>query len=106
MINELVERLANGKHQVVIGSRGESYEEIKQRIEDGYIHIKFSQTKGETELGINVDLSKANLAQLDFINGTGVLHIEGTTNLNYHPVRCIAEINLSERKGEAYLVIL
>ena len=37
MINELVQRLSEVKHGVVIGHRDESYEEIKQRIEDGYI---------------------------------------------------------------------
>jgi hypothetical protein len=40
MINELVKRLSEGKHEVVIGHRDEPYEEIKERIEDGYIHIK------------------------------------------------------------------
>ena len=66
MINELVQRLSKGKHEVVIGHRDESYEEIKQRIEDGYIHIKFTQTKGGAELGINVDLNNTNLKELDF----------------------------------------
>ena len=50
MINELVKRLSEGKHEVVIGHRDEPYEEIKERIEDGYIHIKFTQTRGGTEL--------------------------------------------------------
>ena len=30
MINELVQGLSEGKHEVVIGHRDESYEEIKQ----------------------------------------------------------------------------
>ena len=56
MINELVKKLSKDKHEVIIGYRNEPYEEIKQRIEDGFIHIKFTQTKGGTELGVNVDL--------------------------------------------------
>lgn len=106
MINELVKRLSNGKHEVVIGHRDESYDEIKQRIEDGYIHIKFTQTKGGTELGINIDLNNTNVRELDFNKGEGILHIEGTTNLNYSEVRCIADINLINRKGEGYLKII
>ena len=33
MISELVKKLSKNKHEVVIGHRNESYEEIKQRIE-------------------------------------------------------------------------
>jgi len=106
MINELVHRLSEGKHEVVIGHRDESYEEIKQRIEDGYIHIKFTQTRGGTELGINVDLNNTNLKELDFNKGEGLLHIEGTTNLNYNAVRCIADIDLATRKGEGCLQVV
>ena len=106
MINELVQRLSEGKHEVVIGHRDESYEEIKQRIEDGYIHIKFTQTRGGTELGINVDLNNTNLKELDFNKGEGLLHIEGTTNLNYNAVRCIADIDLATRKGQGCLQVI
>jgi hypothetical protein len=106
MVNELVKRLSDGKHEVVIGHRGEPYAELKQRIEDGYIHVKFTQTKGGTELGINVDIDNTNINKLDFNNPSGILHIEGTTNLNYNKVRCIADIDLESRKGEGHLEIL
>jgi len=65
----IVKRLSEGKHEVVIGHRDESYEEIKERIEDDYIHVKFTQTRGGTELGINVDLKSTNVKDLDFANG-------------------------------------
>ena len=42
------------------------------------------------ELGINVDLNSTNVKDLDFTKGEGLLHIEGTTNLNYNAVRLIA----------------
>jgi hypothetical protein len=106
MINELVKRLSEGKHEVIIGHRDEPYDEIKQRIEDGYIHVKFTQTKGGTELGINVDLDKTNVGDIDFGKGEGSLHIEGTTNLNYNEVRCISDIDLKTRKGEGYLEVI
>jgi len=106
MINELVQRLSEGKHEVVIGHRDEPYEEIKERIEDGYIHIKFTKTRGGTELGINVDLNSTNVKDLDFTKGEGLLHIEGTTNLNYNAVRLIADIDLASRKGEGCLEVV
>jgi hypothetical protein len=106
MVNELVQRLSDGKHEVVIGHRDEDYAEIKQRIEDGYIHIKFTQTRGGTELGINVDLAATNLKDVNFDEGHGILHLEGTTNLNYNSVRCIADIDFATRKGAGFLKIL
>ena len=106
MINELVKRLSKGKHEVTIGHRDEPYDEIKQRIEDGYIHVKFTQTKGGTELGIKVDLDRTNVGDVDFSKGVGSLHIEGTTNLNYNEVRCISDINLKTRKGKGYLEVI
>ena len=103
---QFIQRLSEGKHEVVIGHRDEPYEEIKERIEDGYIHIKFTKTRGGTELGINVDLNSTNVKNLDFTKGEGLLHIEGTTNLNYNAVRLIADIDLASRKGEGYLEVV
>jgi len=106
MINELVQKLSEGNHEVVIGYRSESYEDIKTRLQDGYMHIKFTQTRGGTELGINVDADTVNLEDVDFINGNGLLHIEGTINLNYNEVRCIADVDLKTRKGQGHLKII
>lgn len=107
MVSELVERLSEGMHEVVIGYRGETLEEIKARVEDGYLHIKFTQTKGGTELGIDLDLKKMTGIE-DLVNNlnSGTIHIEGITNLNYSDVRCICDIDISTRKGTGYLQVL
>jgi hypothetical protein len=103
MIDELVESLSSAKHKVIIGERNESYEEMKERINDGFFHIKFTETRGGTELGISIDKSKTNINEIDL--ETGLLHIEGTTNLNYNDVRLIADINMKSKSGEGYLQI-
>lgn len=106
VLSELVQRLIEGEHEVTIGNRNESGREIKQRIREGYVHVKFTQTKGGTDLGISLDLNNTHIEEIDFARGQGVLHIEGTTNLNYTPVKCIADIDLASRKGLGYLQIL
>ena len=105
MINELVKRLSTNRHEVILGSRDESDEEIKQRIRDGYIHIKFTQTKGGTELGVEIDLKNTNIKELD-MDIKSLFHIEGITNINYNSVRCIADIDFETRKGEGYLQVI
>ena len=107
MINELVKRLSTEKHEVTIGNREEPYSEIKERLIDmKYIHITFPNTNGGTELGINVDTDSCDLKNADFEKGVGSVHIEGTTNLNYCDVRCVAEIDLKTKKGQGSLVIV
>jgi hypothetical protein len=105
MINELVQRLSKGDHKISMNERGEALAEIKERIANGFIHVKFTETKGGTELGINVDKSNTNIDKVDFDNGEGELHLEGTTTLNYNKVRCIVDVKLKTMTGKGYLKI-
>ncbi len=106
-INELVQRLSNGKHDVMLEDRNDLYEDIKRRIESGFVHIKFTKTRGTgTVLGINVDHSKTDIKFADFDKKKGKIHIEGTTILNYNPVRCIADIDLSTMLGDGCLKVI
>ena len=88
-----------------MNERGEALAEIKERIANGFIHVKFTETKGGTELGINVDKSNTNIDKVDFDNGEGELHLEGTTTLNYNKVRCIVDVKLKTMTGKGYLKI-
>ena len=107
MINDLVKRLSTEKHEVTIGNRDETFNEIEERLTDlKYIHVTFPNTKGGTELGINVDTERSDLTKADFNNGKGIAHIEGTTSLNFCSVRCIADINLENRKGKGQLLLI
>ena len=107
MINELVQRLSAGTHEVILEDKNDSYEDIAKRIESGFVHIKFTKTKGTgTELGINVDHSKTDLKFADFDKKEGRVHIEGTTTLNYNLVRCIVNVDLATRLGEGRLQVV
>ena len=106
-MDELVQRLAQGEHPVTVGGPKPSLEEFQHRIEDlGYVFIKFTGTRGGTDLGVRVDKQATDLSQADFAQGHGVVHVEGTLTLNYVKVRCVANINLTTLHGEGHLVIL
>lgn len=102
-MDELVLHLSKGQHKVIIGNRNESYDEIKERINNKFFHVKFTETRGGTELGINVDLEKTNINDIDL--KTDSLHIEGTTNLNYNSVRLIADIDMASKSGYGHLTL-
>ncbi|HET8842851.1 MAG TPA: hypothetical protein VFN35_15410 [Ktedonobacteraceae bacterium] len=107
-MDELVQRLTEGTHPVRVGgSQSASLEDLKKRVADTkYVFIKFTDTRGGTDLGVRVDTEKTNLSQSDFEHGTGIAHIEGSLTLNYVKVRCIADISLATLEGTGYLVAL
>ena len=106
-MDELVQRLSQGEHTVTVGGPIPSLEEFKKRVEDmGYVFIKFTGTRGGTDLGVRVDKQATDLSQTDFTQAKGVAHVEGTLTLNYVKVRCVADIDLATLNGNGYLVAL
>lgn len=104
-MDELVERLSQGDHPVIAG-RANSAEELKQSIDRGYVLIKFTETRGGTELGMRLENEAVDLSQADFGQATGIAHLVGKLTLNYVPVRFIADIDLATLKGTGHLEIL
>ena len=103
-MNELVKKLTSGKHPVEAVLRPEKTAEALQAcIQRGYVHIKFTDTKGGTELGVRLDPSQTDLTNADFSTGQGQIRLAGSLKLDYEPVKCIAIINLSGLKGEGWL---
>ncbi len=106
-MNELVQRLSEGEHPMIVGGPQPSLSEFRKRIEEmGYVFIKFTETKGGTDLGVRVDKTAVDTTKADFEQGIGMVHVEGTLTLNYVKVRCVADINLLNLKGTGHLVVL
>jgi uncharacterized protein YbdZ (MbtH family) len=103
----LVERLCDGKHAVEVGLRPDrTAQRFKEALDRDYVHIKFTETRGGTELGMHLDREASNFAAADFERGEGSTHVEGTLTLDYVKVRCVADIDLSTLQGSGYLVRL
>lgn len=106
-MNELIKRLAEGEHPITVGGSVRSLEELQKRLKDmGYVFIKFTDTRGGTDLGVRVDKTATDLSRADFERGTGSVHVEGTLTLDYVKVRCIADIDLVTLNGKGHLQIL
>lgn len=103
-MNELVQRLAQGNHPVQASLRpNKTAQALKESIDRGYIHIKFTNTKGGTELGIRLDSEASNLQEADFENQTRKVNLVGNLTLNYEKVRCIADLDLQTLAGQGHL---
>src|SRR5919108_860143 len=103
----LVQRLAQGSHPIIAGLHpDESVRALKESIDRGYVHVKFTQTRGGTELGVRLDTAACDFSRADFDNQIGTVHLEGGLALDFVKVRCIADIDLTTLAGQGHLEIV
>jgi uncharacterized protein YbdZ (MbtH family) len=101
----LVDKLCDGEHPVEAGLRPEKTVKLfKEAIDRNYVHVKFTNTKGGTELGVRLDREACDFSNADFENGVGTVHVEGGLTLDYVKVKCVSDIDLSTLEGKGHLV--
>jgi hypothetical protein len=102
---DLVQYLANGSHPVVVGGPEPSLDDLKERLTTMlYAFVKFTDTQGGTDLGVEVDAEATDLSRADFERASGTVHVEGSLTLDFVPVRCVADIDLATMAGTGYLI--
>lgn len=103
-MDDLVERLSQGRHPVELSLRPEKNPAtLSACLERGYVHVRFIGTRGGTELGVRLDKEQCEWRDQDVAAKAGVMRLVGDLILNYVPVRCTAEIDLGSYTGEGYL---
>jgi len=103
--DNLVGFLSEGTHPVEIGLRPEkSLKLFKAAIDRGYVHVKFTDTRGGTELGVRLDPASCDFSDADFDTGVGKVRLVGGLTLNYIPVNCHAVVELASLSGEGRLL--
>jgi hypothetical protein len=107
VMNDLVQRLSEQTQSVVVGGSQATLADFQKRVQEmGYVFIKFTQTRGGTDLGVRLDKQATDVSKADFAKGTGSVHLEGTLTLNYVRVRCVADIDLATLQGTGQLHVL
>jgi len=94
-MSDLVDRLSSGSHPVSV-ARCKSDGEFEEAINRGFVLVKFTGTRGGTELGLKIDKEKSNV---DFTNPSGKIQLVGPLTLNYVLVECVVEIDVQTREG-------
>jgi hypothetical protein len=102
-MNDLVKFLCDGEHLIDASLRQKTREAMKESVERGYVLVKFTDTRGGTELGIPVDRNRSDLRALDSGDGSGEIKLLGDLTFDFVPVTCIARIDLSTLQGEGHL---
>jgi hypothetical protein len=106
-MSDLVQRLSQGDHPVEVSVRPErTLKSFQECLDRGYVHIKFTGTRGGTELGVPVDRERSDFSAADFASESGRMRIVGELTLDYVKVRCIADIDVGSLQGRGRLETL
>jgi hypothetical protein len=76
---------------------------LKESIASGHVRIKFTDTRGGTELGVAIDRSRSDLRAIEGDNGSSEIRVVGDLTLDYVQVSCVARIDLATLEGEGHL---
>jgi len=106
-MDELVKHLSQGEHPITVGGPRPSLNEFYKRVtEMGYVFLKFTDTRGCTDLGVRIEKDRIDMSRADREQGAGIAHIEGRLVLNFMNVRCVADIELAALKGTGRLIVM
>src|SRR5688572_6618714 len=106
IVNDLVKRLSEGSHAVEVSLRPErTLKLFKEQLDRSYVLVKFTETRGGTELGVPLDKARSDLTQANFETETGKVRVVGDLTLDYVPVTVVADIELPSMKGQGHLEI-
>jgi hypothetical protein len=104
---ELVELLAQGVHAIeIVVWPSKNVEALRQAIERRYVHVRFLNTRGGTQIGVRVDEKLSDCQQSDFAGTSGEVRLVGNATLNYVNVRCETLVRLPSLQGEGYLTVI
>jgi uncharacterized protein YbdZ (MbtH family) len=100
----LVTRLSRGEHAVEISLRPEpTGQALREAVDQGYVYVRFTQTRGGTELGVRLDRAATDVTGADFDAPGGRIRLVGDLTLDFEPVRCFADIDLATMAGRGRL---
>ena len=97
-MSELIEFLKQGSHPVML-ARYDDPLELRRRVERGYVLVKFTDTRGGTELGVRLNPSRCDLSGADFEQGTGKVALAGSLTLDFVDIEVAVEIDLQSMAG-------
>ncbi len=101
---DLVSFLSDGAHPIEVAERPiSSAGVLREAIRSGNVHLAFIDTRGRTELRVNISDSQNQYDLTKFEEESGVIHIAGTCNLNSKDLELEADIDLGTLTGQGYV---
>lgn len=105
-MSELVEFLRTKQERLTVGGPRPSLQRFCDAIKRRYVLLKFLDTRGETDLGMELDWVACEVDETALELGVGTVHLEGNLTLDYVPVRLVADVNLESLNGTGQLFLV
>jgi hypothetical protein len=102
-MSELVQRLMTEQPVEVSLSPDATAGALKAAMDRGYVHVRFTGTRGQTELGVRLDRERTDASAADFSRPAGTVKIVGHLTLDYVPVAFQGTIDLATLAGTGRL---
>lgn len=101
---DLVARLSSGRHPVELRIGADrTAKALQARVGRGYLHLRFRDTRGGTEIGLQLDPAATDLTGADFVAGSGTIRLAGRVTLDGVHARCRADVDVATLTGEGAL---
>jgi uncharacterized protein YbdZ (MbtH family) len=101
--DDLVAFLSQGDHP--LQATAQTSEQFLERIKAGYVNIRFTDTRGGTEIGVRLDAATSDATGIGAEEHKGTVRIAGNLTLNYQPVRLVADVALETLIGSGRLQV-
>jgi hypothetical protein len=99
-LSELVRKLSQGDQKVEVSIRPDrTSKALLGCIQKGYVHLRFPETQGGTDLYVPLDMAETILNDANFETGTGSIELIGKLTLDYEEMKCRAVIDLRTMNG-------
>ena len=107
VIESLPVRLSKKLEPIELILRPEkSKERLVKQIKTGCVHVRFTGTRGGTDLPITIEPAAAERLINQIADGAERLQLQGELILDYVPARCTADVDLASFTGTGKLDIL
>ena len=100
-------RLSRGSHPVELALRPEqSLDALLRQVKTGCLPVRFTGTRGGTELSVPLEPSVVQLIGDQIARGETAIQVIGALTLDYTRVRCLADIDVTTFTGSGRLELL
>lgn len=103
-MDELVQLLSQGTH-LIRADRAKSPAELRTSIDNGFVMLRFPNTRGGTTLGVRLDKSRCQLID-EASQPRDRVHLVGSLILNYNKVELRADMDVNALEGTGSLELI
>jgi hypothetical protein len=101
-MDELVKFLSEGRHKVLV-DRAKTPADFRASLDDGFVLLRFPDTRGGTTLGVRLDKSRCELGEAGSPN---TVRLTGTLVLNYNEIELTADLDPTTLEGAGSVTLI